>query len=229
LVLKINLPLLIRLILDFKKPFFSVIITSYNRAHLLKRALDSLLCQTEPDWEAIIIDDGSTDNTAFEICPYRNQKIQYFWQQSKGASESKNAGINLANGKFITFLDSDDEYHPTHLQTRKEILSKEKIDFLHGGVTVIGNKWVPDRLNYHQMISLSECTIGGTFFIRKSIAIKLKGFRDLPLGSDADLLERAKQKKVVIEKTDLPTYIYHRENSNSITNKLALALHEITV
>jgi hypothetical protein len=57
----------------------------------------------------------------------------------------------------------------------------------------------------------------------------LKGFHDLPLGSDADLLERAKQKKVVIEKTDLPTYIYHRENSNSITNKLALALHEITV
>ena len=51
-------------------PFFSVIITTYNRASLLKRALDSLIAQTETDWEAIIVDDGSIDNTAFAVLPY---------------------------------------------------------------------------------------------------------------------------------------------------------------
>jgi glycosyltransferase involved in cell wall biosynthesis len=202
-------------------PFFSVIITTYNRAALLKRALNSLLAQTETDWEAIIIDDGSTDQTEFEVCAYRSRQIKYFRQESHGASEAKNRGMYLSRGKFITFLDSDDEYHPTHLESRKQILINNQIDFLHGGVEVIGNQFVPDRYNYGRQIPLSECAIGGTFFIRKNVALLLKGFRDLPLGSDGDLLERADQKNISIAKTNLPTYIYHRENGNSITNNLA--------
>lgn len=201
-------------------PFFSVIITTYNRAALLKRALNSLLAQTETDWEAIIIDDGSTDHTEFEACAYRSQQVKYFRQESRGASEAKNRGMYLSKGKFVTFLDSDDEYHPTHLESRKIVLMKTQIDFLHGGVKVIGNQFVPDRFNYGKLVPLSECAIGGTFFIRKNLGLLLKGFRSLPLGSDGDLLERASQQNIFIAKTDLPTYIYHRENSNSITNNL---------
>lgn len=205
-------------------PFFSVIITSYNRATLLKRALDSLLGQTEKDWEAIVINDGSTDHTHFVMQPYlkRNKNIIYIRQKSMGATLSKNQGILQAKGKFVTFLDSDDEYSPEHLETRKALLIKNnEVEFLYGGVKVIGSEYVPDRHNYQKMVHLSTCAIGGTFFIKKRMSLSLNGFTEMPLGSDGDLFERAYNMGINMMKTELPTYIYHRETLNSITNNLS--------
>lgn len=207
----------------FHLPFFSVIITSYNRALLLTRALRSLILQTEKDWEAIIVDDGSTDNTPAAIVPYLalNNKIVYIRQISKGCVESKNSGILRSTGKYITFLDSDDEFSPDHLATRKAILTQNTaIDFLHGGVKIIGSPYVPDRFNYDKMIHLRDCAIGGTFFIERNLAFRLKGFNPISLGHDADLMERAAHSGATILKTELPTYIYHRETQNSITHNL---------
>ena len=205
-------------------PFFSVIITSYNRAALLKRALDSLISQTEKDWEAIIIDDGSTDHTRFIMQSYlkRNRNIFYIPQKSMGATLSKNQGIFLSKGKFVTFLDSDDEYSPTHLETRKALLIKNSgVEFLYGGVKVIGSEYVPDRHNYQRMVHLSTCAIGGTFFIKRQVSLLLNGFTEMPLGSDGDFFDRAYNKGINMLKTELPTYIYHRETLNSITNNIS--------
>ncbi|HEY5391771.1 MAG TPA: glycosyltransferase family A protein [Hanamia sp.] len=208
---------------EFSEPFFSVTLTTYNRAALLKRALDSLMAQEETNWEAIIIDDGSTDNTRSVIDPYLNNgsMIRYVYQKNAGYAMSKNTGIFLSKGKFITFLDSDDEYLPNHLESRKGILNNyPETDFLFGGVTVTGNQFVPDRFNYNKMIPLSECVIGGTFFIRRQIAVALNGFANTPMGSDADLFERINKTKAIIRETDIPTYLYHRENEDSLTNNL---------
>ncbi len=203
--------------------FFSVVITTYNRAPLLKRALESLIYQTEKDWEAIIIDDGSSDNSKAYIQEYLDsysEKIQYYKQENKGTVGAKNRGISLAKGKFITFLDSDDEYHPVHLESRKDILEKNPtLEFLHGGVKIIGNEYVPDRHNLGKLIHLSECVIGGTFFLKKELAISLEGFRPFHIGTDADLFERINKDQVEILKTDLPTYIYRRETDDSITHQ----------
>ncbi|MEO9005177.1 MAG: glycosyltransferase family A protein [Ginsengibacter sp.] len=207
----------------YTSSFFSVIITTYNRAPVLKRALDSLVKQTETDWEAIIIDDGSNDNTAFMVKRYlaSNSKIKYLKQKRQGATLSKNNGIFLSKGKFVTFLDSDDEYSPSHLASRKAILLKNtKIELLHGGVKIVGNHYVPDRFDYNKMVLLSDCAIGGTFFIKNNIALLLNGFTEMPLGSDADFLEKANKAGINIMKTEVPTYIYHREIENSITNNL---------
>lgn len=89
----------------------------------MNRAFDTLIAQTETNWEAIIIDDGSSDNTACTVKPYVawNIKIKYLQQKSRGATFSKNTGIFLSKGKFITFLDSDDEYNAAHLACRKAI------------------------------------------------------------------------------------------------------------
>ncbi|MEO6843955.1 MAG: glycosyltransferase family A protein [Ginsengibacter sp.] len=206
-------------------PFFSVIITTYNRANILKRALDSLIAQTDTDWEAIIVDDGSTDDTAFSVLPYlvSGSKIKYFHQENAGYSSSKNTGILLSKGKFITFLDSDDEYSPTHLEERKVILMNDPgIEFLHGGLKVIGTQYVPDRFDFNKMILVSDCEIGGTFFIKREIAVSFNGFKDMPLGSDGDFFERIKNAGVSIMKIQNPTYIYHRESTDSITNNLML-------
>lgn len=205
-------------------PFFSVIITSYNRAGLLLRALDSLISQTEKDWEAIVIDDGSTDDTGSRISSYLQsaKKISYVWQQSKGATGAKNSGSLLAKGKYLTFLDSDDEYYPCHLQSRKEILeANEEIEFLYGGIKIIGNQFVPNRFDYKQMIHLSDCSVGGTFFIKRTLFFSLGGFAEIPLGSDADFFDRVNISGIQKTKADHPTYIYHREHENTITNNIA--------
>ncbi len=203
--------------------FFSVVITTYNRAALLKRAVESLIGQTENDWEAIIIDDGSTDDTYDQIRSYLESypQIRYKKQSNQGTVRAKNAGIALAKGKFITFLDSDDEYTYDHLETRKEILeNNSNVEFLHGGVRIVGNQYVPDRHDHSKKIHLSECVIGGTFFIKKEVALALKGFKPFPVGNDADFFERLTNTETVVLRTELPTYIYHRELENSITHNL---------
>jgi glycosyltransferase involved in cell wall biosynthesis len=208
---------------NFPLPFFSVIITTFNRAALLQRALDSLIGQTETDWEAIIVDDGSTDNTADAVQHYLNThgNIKYIYQKNSGYSGAKNTGIFLSKGKYITFLDSDDEYDPLHLQTKKEILENNpEVQFLHGGIKVIGSQYVPDRFDYNKMVPLTDCEIGGTFFIKRQTAIFFNGFKDLPLGSDGDFFERIQKNGVKIMQTRIPTYIYHRDNADSITNNL---------
>ncbi|HKK41823.1 MAG TPA: glycosyltransferase family A protein [Bacteroidales bacterium] len=204
-------------------PLFSVVITTYNRAELLKRALDSLVLQTEKNWEAIIVDDESTDNTYTEVLPYLESypAISYLKKEHSGEPLSKNAGIFYASGKYVTFLDSDDEYAPEHLELRREILTGDaSLSFLHGGVKVIGNPMVPDRFDPEKSVPLSECVIGGTFFIGREILYELGGFRDIYLGADADLLDRALNKGINIKKTAYPTYIYHHEVEDSITNML---------
>ena len=206
-------------------PFFSVIITTYNRANLLKKALISLMEQTEKDWEAIIVDDGSTDDTASLTKAYleNDNRIKYIYQENGGYVMAKNTGIFLAKGKFITFLDSDDEYAPTHLEVRKEILmSNPAIEFLHGGVEVTGSQFVTDRFDFNNMIHLSECEIGGTFFIKREVALLFNGFKEMPLGTDGDFFERIKKSGINTMKIQIPTYVYHREDIDSITNSLLL-------
>ena len=206
-----------------KQPFFSVIITTFNRANLLVQALDSLICQTDNDWEAIIVDDESKDDTYLRVLPYiqSNSNIKYIRKIHGGEALSKNTGIAASAGKYVTFLDSDDEYDPSHLQSRKEILVQDpSIRFLYGGAKIIGNQYVPDRFDPDKIIHLSKCTIGGTFFIERDTLLKLKGFRKIILGTDSDLFDRALEAGISTTETNLPTYIYHRENEDSITNTL---------
>ena len=205
------------------EPFFSVIITTYNRAVLLQRALSSLNAQTEKDWEAIIVDDGSSDHTEELIKDVisENKKFKYVYQKNAGYSRSKNTGIFLSKGKYITFLDSDDEYFPNHLETRRDLLANyPATDFLYGGITIAGGQFVPDRFDYKKLISLSECVIGGTFFIKRQVAFSLNGFNDIAMGSDADFFERINKTAAVIRPTLIPTYLYHREDPDSLTNLL---------
>jgi glycosyltransferase involved in cell wall biosynthesis len=205
------------------QPFFSIIITTYNRKNILKRTLDSLIRQTDHDWEAIIVDDESIDDTSSLVLPYTkaNSRFRYLRKAHSGEALSKNEGIKLASGKFISFLDSDDEYSPRHLQLRKAILMQNpSVNFLYGGVKIIGNQNVPDRFDHTKRINLNECVIGGTFFIERSTLLRLKGFRNLMIGTDADLFERAVNAKVIMKETVFPTYIYHHETEDSITNML---------
>lgn len=101
-------------------PFFSIIIPTYNRAHTIRRPINSILAQTFTDWELIIVDDGSTDDTQEIVESYKDPRIRYVWQENQERSAARNHGISLAKGAWICFQDSDDEYLPEHLQVLYE-------------------------------------------------------------------------------------------------------------
>lgn len=202
-------------------PKFSVVIATYNRAYILSRALDSLVKQSFKDWELWIVDDGSIDATQAVLKPYLNQgfAISYIKQENQGVAKARNKAFSFVNGEYVTFLDSDDWYKPNHLLSRNHLLSENpKIDLLHGGFKVVGDPYVPDKDNLSEKIHLSECFVGATMFVRKEVIRKLHGFKELPLGADADFFERAIQSGVQVMKTENPTYIYDRTGNESITH-----------
>lgn len=92
----------------------SVVIPTYNRAHCIGAAIDSVLAQTFPACEVIVVDDGSTDDTRERVEAYGRQ-VRYLFQQNAGVSSARNAGLRAARGDWIAFLDSDDEWIPEKL------------------------------------------------------------------------------------------------------------------
>jgi len=102
-------------------PRVSVIIPTYNRANLISETIDSVLDQTYKDYEIIVIDDGSTDNTQ-EVLSLYGERIKIIQQNNQGQGPARNTGIKSSRGEWIAFLDSDDLWKPNKL--------KEQVDFL---------------------------------------------------------------------------------------------------
>jgi len=101
----------------------SVIIPTYNRENSLERAIESVLTQTYHNFELIIIDDGSTDNTSRIIKKYK-KKIPYFYQLHSGVSSARNLGLEKSEGTWVAFLDSDDYWLPQKLARQMQCLSE---------------------------------------------------------------------------------------------------------
>ncbi len=98
-------------------PEFSVIIPTFNRAHVLPRAIDSVLGQSHGDFELLVVDDGSADGTAQCVARYQDARIQYIrHEQNRGQNTALNTGIAVARGTFVSFLDSDDAWDPAMLE-----------------------------------------------------------------------------------------------------------------
>ncbi len=98
-------------------PLISIIIPTHNRAYILPRAVESILKQTYSNWELIIVDDGSTDNTKEVVANYANPCIKYVFQKNAGQSAARNTGIRHSKGEWIAYLDSDDELTPLYMET----------------------------------------------------------------------------------------------------------------
>lgn len=97
--------------------FFSIIIPLYNKEHFIENTIQSILNQTFQDFEIIVVNDGSTDRSEEKLLQFKDSRIQYFSKKNEGASVTRNYGIEKANADFITFLDADDYWYPTFLET----------------------------------------------------------------------------------------------------------------
>ncbi|MCC0176632.1 glycosyltransferase [Waterburya agarophytonicola K14] len=141
----------------FPLPKVSVIIPSYNCDRYLPEAIDSVLRQTYKNYEIIVIDDGSTDNTSAAIKPYL-AKIRYVYQDNQGVSAARNCGLALAEGELIAFLDADDLFLPDKLQQQVAVFEQHPdLAIVNSGYHVIqeDGEVVMDVERWHEIPDLT--------------------------------------------------------------------------
>ncbi|MEX2641948.1 MAG: glycosyltransferase family 2 protein [Acetobacterales bacterium] len=179
------------------RPKVSVVVPTYNRARLLRRAIDSALGQSHRDLELLIVDDASTDRTADMVASYRDSRIRYFRQPANaGVAAARNRGMREAKGSLIAFLDSDDMWLPQKLELQVDMFERgpPALGLVHCAVEILdaggsGRVVVPreggllrDRLLLSNVLAGGSCAM-----IRRSV-IAVVGFFDeqLPAIEDYD-------------------------------------------
>lgn len=125
----------------------SVIIPAYNVEKYLARALDSLLAQTHQDWEAIMVDDGSTDGTASVAKQYceRDSRFHLVWQKNQGQASARNNAMEMVSGDYVMYLDPDDMFHPQAMEICVNASLRDGSDmvtFTYDHVYRSLNKWL---------------------------------------------------------------------------------------
>lgn len=118
-------------------PLVSVIVPSYNYGRYIGETLESLIAQTYTNWECVVVDDGSTDNTKEVVSKYieRDTRINYFYQENRGLSAARNSGIKYSTGKYIQLLDADDLIDNEKLERQFKYLEENpEVDILYGDV-----------------------------------------------------------------------------------------------
>lgn len=187
-----------------KAPFFSIVIPVYNRAHIIDPVLASLLEQTFENWEALIVDDGSSDSHILEekITQLNDPRFQYFKKSNSGSAATRNVGIDKSSGEYIAFLDSDDVFVQDKLEKYfKEISSKdsEKLILFSRFYVDRGKEsyWVKpaEGPNENQRIDdYLTCTTGwiqtSTIVIKSSFAKSVRFDEALPSSQDTDFAIR---------------------------------------
>ncbi len=191
------------------KPFFSVVIPTYNRAKSIEEAVRSVLDQTFRDFELIVIDDGSTDNTSEILKPIteEDKRLKYVYQENAERSAARNHGIELSKGEYICFLDSDDIYLLEHLEMfHKTIESHDKAValFLSNAIMELDGtrrKEAPyvtqtdDPVELMLKISVASQQVA----IHRSIFKEFKYDVNLRVGEDQELWSRIVRKYPVIK------------------------------
>lgn len=176
----------------------SVIIPTYNRANVLERAVQSVLLQQDCEFELIVVDDGSTDNTQEVLKNYKDQGVvRVFKTENRGVSAARNYAVEQAKGGWIGFLDSDDEWLPNKLKLQVDYRqSNPKLKLIHGEEVWIRNGKRVNPMKKHTKKggdvfadALKLCCISpSTVFIEKDFFQSLGGFReDFPVCEDYDL------------------------------------------
>lgn len=171
----------------------SVIIPAYNQSQYIGFAIESVLNQTYPAWECIIIDDGSTDLTASVVHQYRHSQIKYIFQDNSGLSAARNTGIRASKGEYLSFLDSDDGFAPQKLELLMQCFVEDlQLGLAAGNAGLIDEFGQPIDRNFNSQLpgDLSDLLLGnplhvGSVLIKREWQEKI-GFFDETLRSYED-------------------------------------------
>lgn len=182
-------------------PRVSVVLPTYNRATLLEKAIESVLSQTFEEYELIIVDDASTDETSEVVRSFDDDRITYIRHEAnQHGAVARNTGIDTASGEYVAFLDDDDEWYPTKLekQCRKIDDSDDEVALIYCWSEVYdGDELVnvrePELRGDIFEQTLTRNPIGGTptLFVRRNVLQEIGGFDEsLRRGQDSDLVRR---------------------------------------
>lgn len=166
-------------------PFFSIVIPTYNRATMIGSAINSIIKQTFTDFEIIVVDDGSTDNTESIVEGIFDKRIKYFKKINEERSIARNFGIEHAEGTYINFLDSDDVFYPDHLKTAHSLLlTNEFPEIGHLGYELKDSNGIVllQRSNFSNDVEeemfRENILHGNAIFIKRMVALQFPFLRD---------------------------------------------------
>ena len=206
----------------------SVIIPTYNRCDLLKRAINSVIKQTITPKEIIIVDNGSTDQT-YQMVSSLFPEINYFIEKKRGVSAARNKGILESKSKWIAFLDSDDAWKPTKLEKQMEysVFNQDKYRIIHTDETWYRNKKFLNQLKKHKKSggnifknSLQLCCISPSSVVLKKQIFDDYGLFDenLEVCEDYDMWIRITSKEEV-GFLDSPLVLKYGGHSDQLSKK----------
>ena len=208
-------------------PHFTIIIPSFNRAHIILNTIQAVLDQSFQDWELLIVDDGSTDNTKDILIPIlADKRIKYIYQDNAGVCVARNKGALIATGEYLVFLDSDDTVLEKWLEDFYT-LKEYKHDIIFCNMKIIKpNKSIKlvSCLDPYNDGNSKGISIPGTWSIRKDVFIA-SGMYDekLKFGENTELRFRLNEKILNIGLIDKFNFIYHESlngGSKNLKNKI---------
>lgn len=180
-------------------PFFSVVIPAYNRAHVIQATLDTVLAQTDQDFECIIVDDGSDDSAELSAVIDRLQdpRFIYIHQENGGGGAARNTGTRAATGAYIAFLDSDDFFLPEKLEKYRAVITDDPTRGYYSFMNVdrgVGKYWVrptraigPDEDMGEYLFVANEFVQTSTIVLPRQAALATPFDPTLRKGQDLDL------------------------------------------
>ena len=162
-------------------PLISVILNTYNRPALLSRAVESVLAQTHADFELVVADDGSTDHTPDVVAAFGDRRLRYVRQDNAGLSAARNLGVAASSGRYVTFLDDDDEALPGWLDAFSTMLSSSECGVACCGAEVVdANRTVTGVRRPHDLGAPFDHRVGlfasGSFTLRRDIFDAIGGY-----------------------------------------------------
>ncbi len=207
----------------------SIVIPLYNKGFIISETLDSVLAQTFADFEVVIVNDGSSDNSFEIVSRFSDERIKLFQQQNKGAAAARNLGIEKATSNLIAFLDADDFWYPNHL----EELVKLHTDFPNCGMycnrfqtKIAKNKTLNNSYSYSisddfrgivpdffETSLINRVAFSSAILISKEVLLENNGFNiNVSSGQDVELWTKIgitnsvaiNNKSTVIYNFDLP-------------------------
>lgn len=216
-------------------PYFSIIIPSYNRAHILNRAIQGVLVQTFQDFEIIIVDDGSTDNTKTILQEYSSDaRVKYIYQNNCGVCVARNIGAKAAEAGYLLFLDSDDTVEESWLQDFYNSLVNQHFDIAYCNITLIevnGTTKQIDSSNPYGNNTGKGSDMVGSWAVKKEIFMKVGMYdTNIKFGENSELRLRLGFEKpniVLVDKYNFNYYASPDGGSKNSQNKIDSILYTL--
>lgn len=182
---------------DFAHPLVSIIMPTYNRAHIISDSIQSALDQSYNNWELWVCDDASTDNTEEIVKSFDDPRIKYLKSKKVGAARARNIGLSHAKGAYIGYLDSDNIWHPEFLNIMVHVLNKNEgmfcayskyVDIVVNNKSMIVKKFYPLHFNYEALLEQNFIDLNSLVH-RRELYDNLGGFNsELARRQDYDLI-----------------------------------------